>query len=197
MENTNEPKTLLQLMEILSEKSDDSKLGTEFWTENGGHADEMARRLSITPVQAVLLSVCLLHGPRNVDFDDIARHLDISNIRALNYSDDINALIHAKYLKFHDAKDEDSFDVPVSVIRALKRNEAPEQPKRTGLTNAELFDFLGDLYRDLDNNAIVPGDLYHELKDIFAANKELSFVRELDALEIKGFADWMVLVTCW
>ena len=194
MENTNEPKTLLQLMEILSEKSDDSKLGTEFWTENGGHADEMARRLSITPVQAVLLSVCLLHGPRNVDFDDIARHLDISNIRALNYSDDINALIHAKYLKFHDAKDEDSFDVPVSVIRALKRNEAPEQPKRTGLTNAELFDFLGDLYRDLDNNAIVPGDLYHELKDIFAANKELSFVRELDALEIKGFADWMVLV---
>ena len=194
MENTNEPKTLLQLMEILSEKSDDSKLGTEFWTENGGHADEMARRLSITPVQAVLLSVCLLHGPRNVDFDDIARHLDISNIRALNYSDDINALIHAKYLKFHDAKDEDSFDVPVSVIRALKRNEAPEQPKRTGLTNAELFDFLGDLYRDLDNNAIVLGGLYHELKDIFAANKELSFVRELDALEIKGFADWMVLV---
>ena len=194
MENTNEPKTLLQLMEILSEKSDNSKLGNEFWAENCGYADEMARRLSITPVQAVLLSVCLLHGPRNVDFDDIARHLDISNIRALNYSDDINALIHAKYLKFHDAKDEDSFDVPVSVIRALKSNEAPEQPKRTGLTNAELFDFLGDLYRDLDNNAIVPGDLYHELKDIFAANKELSFVRELDALEIRGFADWMVLV---
>ena len=194
MENTNEPKNLLQLMEILSEKSDDSKLGDEFWTENGGYADEMARRLSITPVQAVLLSVCLLHGPRNVDFDDIARHLDISNIRALNYSDDINALIHAKYLKFHDAKDEDSFDVPVSVIRALKRNEAPEQPKRTGLTNAELFDFLRDLYRDLDNNAIVPGDLYHELKDLFAANKELSFVRELDAMEIKGFDDWMVLV---
>ena len=194
MENTNEPKTLLQLMEILSEKSDNSKLADEFWAENGGYADAMAHRLSITPGQAVLLSICLRHGPRNVDFDDIARHLDISNIRALNYSDDINALIHAKYLKYHDAKDEDSFDVPVSVIRALRKNEAPEQPKRTGLTNAELFDFLRDLYRDLDNNAIVPGDLYHELKDLFAANKELSFVRELDTLEIKGFADWMVLV---
>ena len=194
MENTNDPKNLLQLMEILSEKSDNSKLADEFWAENGGYADAMASRLSITPVQAVLLSICLRHGPRNVDFDDIARHLDISNIRALNYSDDINALIHAKYLKYHDAKDEDSFDVPVSVIRALRKNEAPEQPKRTGLTNAELFDFLRDLYRDLDNNAIVPGDLYHELKDLFAANKELSFVRELDTLEIKGFADWMVLV---
>ena len=76
----------------------------------------------------------------------------------------------------------------------MRKNEAPEQPKRTGLTNAELFDFLRDLYRDLDNNAIVPGDLYHELKNLFAANKELSFVRELDTLEIKGFTDWMVLV---
>ena len=194
MKQNKQDKTLLLLMEILSEKSEDSRLSDEFWAENGGCAEEMARRLSITPIQAVLLSVCLRRGPRNVDFEDIARHLDISNIRALNYSDDINALIHTKYLKFHDAKDEDSFDVPVSVIRALRRNEAPEQPKRTGLTNAELFDFLRDLYRDLDNNAIVSGDLYQELKDLFAANRELSFVQALDALEIKAFSNWMVLV---
>ena len=181
-------------MEIISEKSDNSKLNDEFWAENGDYADDLAKRLAITPTQAVLLSICLRRGPRNVEFDDIARHLDISNIRALNYSDDINALIHAKYLKYHDAKDEDSFDVPVSVIRALKKNEAPEPPRRTGLTNSELFDFLRDLYRDLDNNAIVPGDLYHELKDLFSANRELGFVRELNALEIKGFDDWMVLV---
>ena len=181
-------------MEILSEKSDDSYLSDEFWADNGGYADEMARRLSITPVQAVLLSICLRRGPRNVDFDDIARHLDISNIRALNYSDDINALIHAKLLKFHDAKDEDSFDVPVSVIRALRKNEAPEPPRKIGLTNAELFEYLDGLYRDLDNGAIVPGDLYSELKDLFSANRELSFVRELDALDISDFSEWMVLV---
>ena len=193
MENTT-THTLLQLMEILSEKSDDSKLSDKFWVENGCYAEEMACRLSITPIQAVLLAICLRHGPRNVDFEDIARHLDISNIRALNYSDDINALIHAKYLKFHDAQDEDSFDVPVSVIRALKNNEAPEPPRRTGLTSAELFDYLDGLYRDLDNNAITPADLYNELKTLFAENKELSFVRELDALDVKGFPNWMVLV---
>ena len=108
--------TILQIMEILSEKSDDSKLGEEFWTENGAVAAEL------TPRQAVFLSICLRRGPRRVDFGDIASHLDISNIRALSYSDEINALIHAKYLKFHDAKDEEEFDVPLTFILDLKNN---------------------------------------------------------------------------
>ena len=186
--------TILQLMEILAEKSDDSKFGEEFWTENGAYAAELGTRLALKPKQAVLLSICLRRGPRNVDFDDIARHLDISNIRALNYSDDINALVRAKYLKYRDAKDEDSFDVPVSVVRSLKNNEAPEPPRRTGLNVAELFEYLDGLYEDLDNDAILPGDLFHELKDLFSQNKELNFVKELDALKIENFSDYMVLV---
>ena len=194
MDQNSNKNTLLQLMEILSEKSDDSHLGDEFWKDNKVYADELANRLSITPQQAVLLSICLRKGPRCVDFDDIARHLDISNIRALNFSDDINALIHAKFLKYRDAKDEDSFDIPGSVIRAFKKNEAPEPPKRTGLDNTELFDVLNELYEDLDNDAIVPEDLFHELKELFAANKDLNFVRELDTLKIKEYSNWMVLV---
>jgi AAA+ superfamily predicted ATPase len=197
MENKNtapSEMTMLQLLEILSERSDDSKLGEEFWSTNGDFAEELATRLSITSKQAVLLSICLRRGPRNVDFDDIAHHLDVSNIRALNYSDDINALIRAKLLKFRDAKDEDSFDVPVSVIRALKNNEAPEQPRKTGLSAAELFDYMAGLYEDLNNDAILPADLYHELKDLFSCNKGLNFVRELDALKIEDYSDWMALV---
>ena len=187
-------KTILQLMEILAENSKESKLGDEFWVENGAVAAELADRLTLTPKQAVLMSICLRHGPRRVDFGDIACHLDISNIRALGYSDDINALIRLKYLKYRDAKDEDEFDVPVSVVRALKNNEKPEQPKRTGLTSAGLFDYMDDLYEDLSNDAILPGDLYQELKDLFKENSELTFVRELNALKLEHFTEWMVLV---
>ena len=196
MENKNKPSEMkmLQLMEILAEKSDDSKLEDDFWAAHGCYADELGKRLSLTPLQAVLLSICLRKGPRRVDFDDIASHLDISNIRALSYGDDINALIRAKYLKYRDAKDEDEFDVPMSVIRALKNNAAPEQPKRTGLSSAGLFDYMNSLFRDLDNDAILPIDLYDELKDLFAQNNELNFVRELEALNLKDYDHWMVLV---
>ena len=181
-------------MEILSESSNDSQLGEEFWTENGEAAQELGKRLAVTPTQAVLLSVCLLKGPRNVDFDDIARHLDISNIRALSFGDEINALVRLNYIKYRDAKKESSFDIPFRVIRALKNNKAPEQPRRTGLSVSELFEFLDGLYEDLDDNAILLDDLYLELKDLFASNKDLSFVRELDRLRIEDNTDWMVLV---
>ena len=101
MENKNNTqqsgKTILQLMDFLSEQSNDSQLGDEFWTGNKDEAADLATRLCITPLQAVLLSICLRRGPRNADFDDIARHLDISNIRALEYSDELNALIRARY----------------------------------------------------------------------------------------------------
>ncbi len=192
--NKKQEKTILQLMEVLSEESQDSQFNEQFWKENRLCSRELGKRLSITPVQGVLLSICLRQGPRNVDFDDISRHLSISNIRALNYSDDINALVRAKYLKYRDAKGEDSFDVPVTVIRALKNNEAPEMPKRTGLSATELFDYMSGLYEDLNNEAILPADLYRELKDLFADNKELNFVRELDSLGIDYSSHWMVLV---
>ena len=198
MENKNTKPSemkMLQLMEVLAEKSDDSKLGEEFWAENGCYADELGKRLSLSPLQAVLLSICLRKGPRRVDFDDIATHLDISNIRALSYGDDVNALIRAKYLKYRDAKDEEEFDVPVSVVRALKNNEAPEQPNRTGLSSAGLFEYMNGLFEDLDNDAILPVELCNELKDLFALNNGLSFVRELDALKLKNSDEWMVLVT--
>ena len=181
-------------MEILSEGSDDSRLGDDFWAENRAFAEELANRLSITPLQAVLLSICLRRGPRNVDFDDIARHLDVSNIRALNYSDDLNALVRAKYLKFRDAKGEDSFDVPSSVIRAFRHNEVPEPPRRTGLNAAELFGRLEEMFHDLYNGAILPADLYRDMMDLFSSNRDLGFVRELNALGIDSGTDLMVLV---
>ena len=187
-------KSILQLMDLLSEKSNDSKLGDEFWAENQEVASALASRLNITPLQAVLLSICLRHGPRNVDYNDISRHLEISNIRALEYSDELNALIRARYLKFHDAKDEDTFDVPRTVIRAFKNNDIPEPPKKTGLNIHELFDRLNDYFEDLDDNAIAPGELYHELKELFEANSHLAFTRELNGLKIDCYSDWMVLI---
>ena len=187
-------KSILQLMDLLSERSDDSKLGDGFWADNQEAAAALAARLCITPLQAVLLSICLRHGPRNVDYNDISRHLDISNIRALEYSEELNTLIRARYLKFHDAKDEDSFDVPRTVIRAFKNNDIPEPPKKTELNIHELFDRLNDYFEDLDDNAIAPGELYHELKELFEANGHLSFVRELGGLKIDSCNNWMVLV---
>ena len=181
-------------MDFLSKKSDDSKLEDDFWTESKEEATALATRLRITPLQAVLLSICLRHGPNGVYFNDIARHLDISIFQALEYSAELNALIRARYLKFHDAKDEDSFDVPRHVILAFRNNAIPEQPKKVGLSAHELFDRMDDMFEDLDDNAIAPGDLLHELRELFKDNPQINFVRALNGLDIRYYGDWMVLV---
>ena len=186
--------TLLLLMEVLADKSGDSHLDDDFWSEFGEFADDLGTRLSVTPTQAVLLSICLRKGPRNVDFDDIAHHLAISNIRALTYSDDIHALVRARYLKYRDASDEDSFDVPVEIVRALKNDQVPEKPRRTGLSAAELFDYMDGLFEDLRIEAILPDDLYRELQDLFAGNIDLTFVQALSSITFLNTTDWMVLV---
>lgn len=194
MKQSIKDRTILQLMETLSEKSNDSSLSEDFWAENGEYADELASRFSITPLQAVLFTICMKRGPRRVDYDDIANHLDISNIRALGYSDDINALVRAKCLKYRDVKEQDSFDIPMAVLRAIKDNTVPEPMKRTGLTCSELFDYMAELFEDLDNDSISSSDLYDELKDLFASNKGLSFVQELEALNINSMYRYVELV---
>jgi hypothetical protein len=62
--------TILQLMEELADKSDDSRQGEEFWNDNGAYAAELASRLLIKSRQAVLLSICLLKESRRVDFEE-------------------------------------------------------------------------------------------------------------------------------
>ena len=56
MENKNNTqqsgKTILQLMDFLSEQSNDSQLGDEFWADNQAVATDLATRLCITPLQA-------------------------------------------------------------------------------------------------------------------------------------------------
>ena len=186
---------ILELMELLSVQSDESRLGEDFWNEYGQYAEELGKRLSITSSQAVILSICLRIGPHDVDYDGIANHLDISNIKAMSLcGDDINALVHTKLLKFHDVEDEDSVDIPRSVIKALMNNHAPEKPIRTGLNQYELFKLIRELFDDLFSSSIKPRDVYAELQDLFMSNKELPFVRELNTLELTSETDWMVLI---
>ena len=114
--------TLLQAIERVVELSRDSKLSEEFMQEVSPELSLLSEMYGITERQAVFFCVCMEKGPRNVDFDDLARHLDVSNIRILSYSSDIDALARRRLLRFRDAKDEDRFDIPQPVIKALKQN---------------------------------------------------------------------------
>ncbi len=174
--------TLLRAIERVVEVSKDSKLKAEAKAEMAEEVKYLAERYGITERQAILFCVCMERGPRNVDYDDLSHFLDVSNIRILSYANDIDALVRRRLLRYRDAKDEDSFDIPQPVIKALKHNDVYEMPKRTDLDCAGLFEVLDQMFEDLNNDAITPKDLTEEINALFKENAQIGFVRQIGEL---------------
>ena len=171
--------SLLQAIERVVELSEDSKMSDKFLLEAAPEIGLLADSYGITERQAVLFCVCMEKGPRRVDYNDLASHLDLNKISVLSYASDIDALVRRRLLKFRDVKDEDDFDIPTAVIRCLKHNEVYELPKRTGLDCASVFELLDSWFEDLDDDAISPYELNEELQSLFKENPQVGFVKHL------------------
>ena len=109
--------TLLEAIERVVELSKDSKMSDDFLLAASPEIGLLADSYGITEQQAVLFCICMERGPHRVDYNDFARHLDLSNIRVLSYASDIDALVHRRLLRYRDVNDEDSFDVYQPVDR--------------------------------------------------------------------------------
>ena len=188
--------TLLEAIERVVELSKDSKMSNDFLQHVSLEIGLIADSYGITEQQAVLFCICMERGPRRVDYDDFAQHLDLSNIRVLSYSSDVDALIRRRLIRYRNVHDEDSFDVNQSVIKALKRNEAYQLPTRTGLDCNDLFEQLNMLFDDLDNDAITPEDLLAELDELFANNPQISMVQQLNEQRISDDNLLLLLLFC-
>ena len=129
-----------------------------------------------------------------MDYDDLASFLDVNNIRILSYADDIDALVRRRLLRYRDAKDEDSFDVPQPVIKALKHNEAYALPKRTGLDCFGLFELLDQWFEDLYDDAIRPFALVEEINALFKDNPQVGFVKQVKELGRLRYEDKLLLL---
>ena len=188
--------TLLEAIERVVELSKDSKMSNDFLLNASPEIGLIADSYDITEQQAVLFCICMERGPRRVDYDDFARHLDLSNIRVLSYASDVDALVRRRLIRYRNVHDEDSFDVNQSVIKALKRNEVYQLPTSTGLDCNDLFEQLNMLFDDLDNDAITPEDLLAELDELFANNPQISMVQQLNELRISGDNLLLLLLFC-
>ena len=188
--------TLLQAMERIVELSRDSKLSKEFFRKAKAEIKLLAESYGISETQAVLFCVCMEKGPRRVDYDDLSRYLDISNIKMLAYATDIDALVHRRLLKYRDVKDEEDFDVPTAVVRCLKHNEVYQLPNRKGLDCAMLFELLDQWFDDLHDDAICSCQLRDEIQSLFDENPQVAFVQHLRKYGLSEEDEMIVTFFC-
>ena len=174
--------TLLQAIGKIIESVENSKLDKKVLRKIKPYSSFLAKSYGITELQAIFFCICLEKGPRRVDLDDIARHLNLRSINMLLYAEDINALVRRRLLRYRDARDEEEFDVYTPVIKALKHNEVYEIPDTKGLDCAQLFEQLEILFSDLcDNTSSVPYTI-ESIVQLFEDNSNLHFVKEVRKL---------------
>ena len=188
--------TLLQAIERVVETAKDSKLSDQFMLKAAPEIGLLADRYGITERQAVLFCVCMEKGPRHVDYDDLANYLDVSQIKILSYASDIDALVRRRMLRYRDANDEDTFDVPIPVIKALKHNEVYELPPRTGLNCAEVFELLDQWFEDLDNDSISAKEMAEEAKNLLDDNQQVAFAKHVKEYYLNEEDLLMLLAFC-
>ncbi len=176
--------TLIDAIETVIEKSEDSKLSKEFFKEAKREIKFLAESYGISETQAVLFCVAMEKGPRRIYLDDLARHLNINSIRMLQYADDVNALIRRRLIRYRDAKDEDQFDIYPPVIKALKHNEVYTLAPRTGLTCEELLEQLNSLFTDMYEDAITGDEAIEESAKLLDDNIQVGFSKEIHTLKL-------------
>ena len=187
-------KSLLEAIESVATNAKDSQLCEMFFVENKKELKFLADSYGITPRQAALFCVCMEKGPRHLDFDDLASYLDLSTIRILSYSTDIDALVHRRLLRYRDAKDEDTFDVPTVVIKSLKHNEVYQLPKRTGLDASGMMEYMKMWFDDLDDDAVSAKELSEEMTAMIEENQQVAFARKVKELNLKNDNDFSLLL---
>ncbi len=174
--------TLLQAIGKIIESVEDSKLDKKVLRKIKPYSSFLATSYGITELQAIFFCICLEKGPRRVDLDDIARHLNLRSINMLLYAEDINALVRRRLLRYRDARDEEEFDVYTPVIKALKHNEVYEIPNTKGLDCAQLFEHLEILFSDLSDNTSSVQNTIESIEQLFDDNSNLHFVKEVRKL---------------
>ncbi len=189
--------TLLQAIETVAESSRDSKMSADFLKASEPEIKFLAEQYGISERQAVIFAICMDEGPNRVDYRDLARHLDLSNIAVLAFANDIDALVHRRLLRFRDVKDEDDFDVPAAVIRCLKHNEVYQLPVHKGLDCAGMFEVLEQWFNDLDDNAISPHELYEEMNKLFDDNPQVAFGQKVKRLNLQETDELLLVLFCY
>ena len=188
--------TLLQAIEKVITLTEDSKLDKKILQKAKPYSSFLAESYGITEMQAVLFCVCLERGPNRVNFNDLARFLDLNCIHMLSYADDINALVQHHLLRYRNAKTEEEFDVYQPVIKALRHNQTYRQPAMKGLDCAQLFEQIDSIFSDLDNNSTNPEEAIRSIRQLFEDNGDIKFVKEVIKHNLSDQALLLLMLFC-
>ena len=190
---------LLELMEQITELSDDC--GAPKKAMEVGMvcvlSAELGRRLSITPLQAFLLSLFVNFYPdSNIETKDLAKHLSCSNLAIMACYADIKVLLSKHYLCEHKSKDGVNYCIPLDTIAAFRENHDVEPKDYSKLEPEDLFQEMNHLFIDYVDMNIEANELRDSLHTILNSNPQYTFCHQINEYNLDKDSWLMLLRAC-
>ncbi|MBR5639993.1 MAG: AAA family ATPase [Muribaculaceae bacterium] len=189
------PTSLLQAIERIDMVAEDSGLDKKEFKAAKPELEYLAKRVGISELQAVLLSVCVNQG-EDVSISNLTDKLSISTAQALSLLSEFKKLERLHLIKIEDNFRGISFSVPTKVLIQLARNKDFKHESTTGLDSGELLScchkhFCSAFEHDIDNE-----ELAEEIQYLLKDNKKCVLVKELKKMKVTVSSQLLLLALC-
>ena len=163
----------------------------------GNNLDYLSKRLHITPIQAILLSVCIEEGPTGITFNDFSTSLSISKARSMGLAPHLDGMVRNRMLTTsNNYRGEVCYDMPQRIIKTLTDNLDYQLPQRKAKSDEEVLDLyrccIGDAKKENTPQSIILEDIAALLKE----NKKIHIVKEISKMKLNVVSSMILLFFC-
>ena len=171
---------LLQAVEKIVELAKDSQLSKDFFRKAGKYIKYLSEALDLTKEQSVMMSLFIDNSEdSSISISDFGTFLGCRTTRIIRFMNDIDVLEKRGLIICCRDRRGRSYRVPMKVIEAFQHNELYKPEDLSGLSCAELFAELEDIFDMRKNDELTEKGVCEKIRELFTNNPNLIFVEKL------------------
>lgn len=171
---------LLQAVEKIVELAKDSQLSKDFFRKAGKYIKYLSEALDLTKEQSVMMSLFIDNSEdSSISISDFGTFLGCRTTRIIRFMNDIDVLEKRGLIICCRDRRGRSYRVPMKVIEAFQHNELYKPNDLSGLSCAELFAELEDIFDMRKNDELTEKGVCEKIRELFTNNPNLIFVEKL------------------
>lgn len=171
---------LLQAVEKIVELAKDSQLSKDFFRKAGKYIKYLSEALDLTKEQSVMMSLFIDNSEdSSISISDFGTFLGCRTTRIIRFMNDIDVLEKRGLIICCRDRRGRSYRVPMKVIEAFQHNELYKPDDLSGLSCAELFAELEDIFDMRKNDELTEKGVCEKIREMFTNNPNLIFVEKL------------------
>jgi len=176
---------LLQAVEEIVELAKDSHLSKDFFRKADKYIKYLSEALDLTKEQSVMMSLFIDNSEdSSISISDFGTFLGCRTTRIIRFMNDIDVLEKRGLIICCRDRRGRSYRVPMKVIEAFQHNELYKPEDLSGLSCAELFAELEDIFDMRKNDELTEKGVCEKIRELFTNNPNLIFVEKLKSFNL-------------